>query len=121
MRARKPALVVAGWVAGNAALAGMLGGFGETAFAVTLYATSAALPALFALAVWGGAPRNSQDEFSLGSGSAWVLPAALGLVLIGIGGFFGIWFIIVGAAVVLLSVIQLLRAARAKEAADGPA
>jgi hypothetical protein len=121
MTARKPALVVAGWVAGNAALAGMLGGFGETAFAVALYATSAALPALFALAVWGGTPRNSQDEFSLGRGSAWVLPAASGLVLIGIGGFFGIWFIIIGAAVVLLSLIRLLRADRAKEATEGHA
>jgi hypothetical protein len=42
-------------------------------------------------------------------------------VLIGIGGFFGIWFIIIGAAVVLLSLIRLLRADRAKEATEGHA
>jgi hypothetical protein len=120
MSSRQPALVVAGWVAGNAALAGLLAGFGETAFAVALYAASAALPALVALAVWGVPAANSADEFTLGGGSAWVLPAALGLVLVGLGAVLGIWFVLVGAAVVLFSLVRLLRAGvSTEEAADG--
>jgi formate hydrogenlyase subunit 3/multisubunit Na+/H+ antiporter MnhD subunit len=102
------ATVMACWLAGNAVLVGALPAFGENAFAVTLYATSIALPTVFAAAVWA-APAANPDaalRFAISPGR-WVPPAALGVVLIGVGSIFGIWFIIIGAATVLVCLYRL--------------
>lgn len=119
----KPALVVAGWTAGNAVLAAILPAFHERPFAVTMYAVATAIPALVALALLRVPARNPrpEEEFTLGGGSQWVLPNALGLILIGLGAVFGIWFVIIGAVLVVVSSFQLVRESRPRPTADSEA
>jgi hypothetical protein len=52
--------VVSAWGVANAVLVGVLIAFGESAFAVVLYASSAALVELVALATWWSASRFGQ-------------------------------------------------------------
>jgi hypothetical protein len=122
----RAAAVVAGWFAGNAALAGMLAGFGEDPFAVLLYACSTALPALAAVAVLTLAGRNPDPEraFTLGAHAIWTLPAALGLVLVGAATFSAAFLYWVGGLLVFGSAIQLVRGSAAPagpEVADAAA
>lgn len=107
----KGAAVVAGWFAGNAVLAALLPMFGERPFAVVLYAVSTALPASFAVAILthGGRNPDAEGEFELGAQAIWTLPAALGLVLVGVGSFAGVVAAWLGGLLVFASVVQLLR------------
>jgi len=119
----KSAAVVAAWFAGNAVLAALLPAFGEWSFAIVLYAVATALPAAAAVLVLVFAGRNAgaEEEFTLSAHAIWVLPAALGLVLIGLGSFAGIWLVWVGGLGVLIACIQLLRGSQrpGREVADG--
>lgn len=119
----KSAAVVAAWFAGNAVLAALLPAFGERSLAVVLYAAATAIPAATAVVVLAGSGRNdrAQEEFSLGGNAIWVLPAALGLILVGVGAFAGVWLVWVGGITVLAACIRLLRPAteREPEVADG--
>jgi hypothetical protein len=107
----KSAAVVAAWFAGNAVLAALLPAFGERSFAVVLFAVATALPALAAVAVLAGDGRNGEPEerFTLAANAIWVVPAALGLVLIGVGAISSIWLVYVGGIGVLAACVQLLR------------
>lgn len=119
---RKSAAVVAGWFAGNAVLAALLPVFGEQAFAVALYASATALPAATAVLVLVHPGRNAEAErtFTLNGQSIWVVPAALGLVLVGVGSFAGIWLVYIGAILVVGSCVQLVRgSARVREVRHG--
>jgi hypothetical protein len=108
---RKSAAVVAGWFAGNAVLAAILPAFNEDPFAIVLFAASTALPAATAVIVLGFAGRNprAEQEFDLAGKAIWALPAALGLVLVGVGAIAGIWLTWIGGLMVVLSCIQLIR------------
>jgi hypothetical protein len=121
---RKSAAVVAGWFAGNAVLAGLLPAFGEISLAVTLYACATALPAATAvlLLVYAGPNHDAERRFSLAGQGIWVVPAALGLVLVGIGSFAGVFLVWIGGLAVLGSCIQLLRGSlQQPEVPDGAA
>jgi hypothetical protein len=119
----KSAAVVAAWMGGNAVLLALLPFFDEQPFAIVLFAAALALPGALALAVVALAGRNAQpdQEFSLGANAIWALPAALGLVLIGVGSFSAVWLVWVGGIAVLAGCIQLLRgsAVGKSEVADG--
>jgi hypothetical protein len=115
----KAAAVVAGWFAGNVVLLVILVAFGESPFALILYGAATAVPGAAAALVLAAPARNgnAQEEFTLGHDAIWVLPAALGLVLVGIGSLMGTWFIIIGALMVLYSCYRLLRPAARRPSA----
>lgn len=115
--------VVAAWAVGNALLAVLLIGFGESVFAIALFAAATALPALLALAVARAPARNpdAEREFEVAGGAVWAVVAALGIVLIGIGVIYGIWFIIIGALAGLFAGARLAGLPRRAERRAGDA
>lgn len=76
--------IMAIWGVFNVALVGVLAGFGAKPAVVGIYAASAALVELFALAVWRGFHRQRGGRKHLPSGDSIPLAAA-GIVIVGLG------------------------------------
>jgi hypothetical protein len=100
----RSALIVTGWLAGNAALMVLLLAFGEWLLAVLLYAASLLPLALFTLAVWRDRRHatGSPERFTVPPAGAFLLPIAAGITLAGLGFVFGRWLIPLGMSVVLV-------------------
>jgi hypothetical protein len=74
------------------------------------------------LLVYAGPNHDAERRFSLAGQGIWVVPAALGLVLVGIGSFAGVFLVWIGGLAVLGSCIQLLRGSlQQPEVPDGAA
>ncbi|HVW79368.1 MAG TPA: hypothetical protein VHB69_00305 [Mycobacteriales bacterium] len=82
--------VVALWGGANGVLVAILLGYGESAFATALYASSAALIELIALSTWWVQRRHSAWAAS-SPGPRRSRPAALAGVVVALAGCAGVW------------------------------
>lgn len=116
---KRPALVVIGWLSGNAILMLLLLVAGEWLLAVLLYAASLLPLALFTLAIWRDRRHatGSPDRFSMGGAGGFLPPIAAGITLVGLGFVFGQWLSAIGVLVALICLAAIGRSAARPTAA----
>lgn len=115
-------MVVLGWGLGNGLLIALLGGLGGDEIQLLLYAGSAMIVGLFAVAIWASSlhhPSPLQHYWISQRGGA-SIGFAFSCFFLALAGVFGYWFIPVAVPPLVLTVILLLASSERTVAAGIP-
>jgi hypothetical protein len=106
----KPGLTVAGWAALNVVLAAVMFVYHEKLVFIAMY-FAATLPLLAVGLLLARGDRKDfppPDEYSVGQRGGWVLPLAIGVMVLGLGVIYARIFIVIGVLIALLALVMML-------------